>query len=104
VSSETWDFLRDKKPDVDWWHLIWFPHAIPKYAFVLWFAVQNQLTTGDRLLVWGFKGETLCGFCRHGVEGRDRLFFLSVVLVLVLDTHVCKDVLVWPVLMFGKMC
>jgi hypothetical protein len=75
VSSETWDFLRDKKPDVDWWHLIWFPHAIPKHAFVLWFAVQNRLTTGDRLLVWGFKGETLRDFCRHGVESRDRLSF-----------------------------
>jgi hypothetical protein len=28
----------------------------------------------------------------------------SVVLVLVFDTHVCKDDLVWPVLMFGRMC
>jgi hypothetical protein len=35
VSSDTWDFLMDKKPDVDWWHLIWFPHAILKQAFVL---------------------------------------------------------------------
>jgi hypothetical protein len=31
----------DKKPDVDRWHLIWFPHAILKQAFVLWLAMQN---------------------------------------------------------------
>jgi len=30
--------------------------------------------------------------------------FFRVVLVLVFGTHVCKGVLVWPVLMFGRMC
>jgi hypothetical protein len=30
--------------------------------------------------------------------------FFSVVLALVFGTHVCKDVLVWHVLLFGKMC
>jgi hypothetical protein len=50
VSSDTWDFLRDKKLDVDWWHLNWYPHAISKHALVLWLAVQNRLITGDRLL------------------------------------------------------
>jgi hypothetical protein len=105
VSSDTWDFLRDKKPDVDWWHLFWYPHVIPKHAFALWLAVQNRLTTGNQILVWSFRDETLCGFCKHGVESRDHLFFfLSVVLALVFGTHVFKDVLVWPILLFGKMC
>jgi hypothetical protein len=76
VSSDTWDFLRDKKPDVDWWHLIWYPHVIPKHAFALWLAVQNRLTTGNQILVWGFRDETLCGFCKHGVESRDHIFCL----------------------------
>jgi hypothetical protein len=30
--------------------------------------------------------------------------FFSVVLFLVFGTYVCKTVLVWPVLMFGRMC
>jgi hypothetical protein len=37
----------------------WFgiiKHAIPKQAFILWLAVNNRLTTGDRLLT-----------CWHGV-------------------------------------
>lgn len=74
VSSDTWNFFRNKRPEVEWWHLIWFPCAIPKHAFILWLAVQNRLTTNDRLLVWGFKGDTLCGFCRHGIESRNHLF------------------------------
>jgi len=74
VSFETWDFLRDKKAEVEWWHFIWFPCAIPKHAFILWLVVQNRLTS-DRLLVWGFNGHPLCGFCHHVVESRNHLFF-----------------------------
>jgi hypothetical protein len=88
VSSNTWDFLRDKKPDVDWWHLNWYSHAILKHAFVLWLAVQNGLTTGDRFLVWGFRGDTLCGFCSSRIW----------------HSCICKGVLVWPILMFDRMC
>jgi hypothetical protein len=50
VSSDTWNHLRKKKVEVDWWPLIWFPHAIPKQAFLMWLAVKNRLTTGDRHL------------------------------------------------------
>jgi hypothetical protein len=38
-------------------------------------AVQNRLTTGDHLLVWGFQEDINCGFCRLGVESKDHLFF-----------------------------
>lgn len=75
VSSETWDFLRDKKAKVEWWHLIWFPCAIPKHVFILWLTVQNQLTRSDRLLVWGFNGDPFCGFCHHVIESINHLFF-----------------------------
>jgi hypothetical protein len=75
VSSETWNFLRDKKAEVEWWHLIWFPYAIPKHAFILWLAVHNRLTTSNRLLLWGFNGDPLCGFCHHVIESRNHLFF-----------------------------
>jgi hypothetical protein len=33
------------------------------------------LSTGERLLKWGFKGDVLCVLCRSGVEGRDPMFF-----------------------------
>jgi hypothetical protein len=53
-SFDTWNALRDKQGYVDWWQLIWFPFIIPKYAFILWLAMKNALTTGDQLLRWGF--------------------------------------------------
>jgi hypothetical protein len=33
------------------------------------------LLTGDKMLSWGYQGETKCMFCRYGVEDRDHLFF-----------------------------
>jgi hypothetical protein len=75
VSSDTWNHLRKKKVEVDWWPLIWFPHAILKQAFLMWLAVKNRLTTGDRLLAWGYNGDTQCVFFRHGIESRNHLFF-----------------------------
>jgi hypothetical protein len=50
VSSETWNFLRDKKEEVDWRKMVWFPYAIPKHAFIVWLAVQDRLITGDRMV------------------------------------------------------
>jgi hypothetical protein len=50
VSSDTWNFLRKKKPEVEWWPLVWFPQAIPKHAFLLSLFMRNRLSTGDRLV------------------------------------------------------
>jgi hypothetical protein len=50
------------------------PFTIPKHAFFLWLAVRNSLSTGDRLLSWGYLGQTKCVFCRSFTECRDHLF------------------------------
>jgi hypothetical protein len=60
---------------VSWYSLIWRHHAIPKQALILWLAVNNRLTTGDRLFAWGFKGDTSCVFCKGMNECRDHIFF-----------------------------
>lgn len=75
VSSDTWEALRNKHAVVDWWPLVWFAYAIPKQAFVLWLAMRDSLTTGERLAGWGFIGDVLCLFCRNCLESRDHLFF-----------------------------
>lgn len=76
VSADTCDYSRKKKATVNWWPLVWHPHTILKHAFILWLAIQNRLTTGDRMLTWGFKGDINCVFYRNGTESRDHLFFL----------------------------
>jgi hypothetical protein len=51
-SAETYNHLRKKKNSVIWWPLVWHKYAIPKQAFILWLAMHNRLTTGDRMLTW----------------------------------------------------
>jgi hypothetical protein len=73
--AETWNHLRKKKEAVRWWLLVWHSFDISKQAFIIWLALLNRLTIGDRLLAWGFKGNVNCGFCNAGVESRNHIFF-----------------------------
>jgi hypothetical protein len=49
--------------------------AIPKQAFVVWLAIHNFLTTGDRLLKWCYKGDVQCVSYRNGLQS---IFFKCV--------------------------
>lgn len=75
VSAKTWEFMRKRKQKVNWWNIVWFPQAILKQAFILWLVILNRLTTGERLVTWGFQGDTQCLFCKNGMESCDYLFF-----------------------------
>lgn len=74
-SSDTWDALRKKQGCVEWWQLVWFPLRILKHSFILWLAMKIALTTGDKLLKWGYQVDTIRVFCRHVTEDRNHLFF-----------------------------
>jgi len=52
---------------------LWFGTLTP--SIILWLVFKNRLTTGDRMLAWGYKGDTTCVFCRNGIESRNHLFF-----------------------------
>jgi hypothetical protein len=92
INSETWNFLRRKKEVVGWWNLVWFSYAIPKQAFILWLAMHNRLSTGDRLLSWGYTGNIQCVFF-VGMQLRVEIIsFFPVVSVLESGKCVCSDV------------
>lgn len=74
-SADTWAAIRTKHNVVDWWHLVWFPLSIPRHRFILWLAIKNRLSTGDRLVAWGYNGVSSCSFCRSCIEPRDHMFF-----------------------------
>jgi hypothetical protein len=67
---------------------VWFPHAIPKHAFILWLAMQDRLLIGDHLIKWGYKGEVKCLFCHNQMESMEHLF-LNVVSVIEFESFVC---------------
>lgn len=33
-SVGTWNYMRNKKQEIRWWPLIWFPHTIPKQGII----------------------------------------------------------------------
>lgn len=72
-AGKTWEHIRTKKPTVDWSKIIWFSQGIPWYAFITWLAVQNRLSIGDKMWVWGINQG--CGLCGEPDETRDHLFF-----------------------------
>lgn len=73
--ADSWEAIRIKQNPVIWWRLVWFPMEIPKQVFILWLAARDGLSTGERLLRWGFDGAIMCVFCRGRIEGISHLFF-----------------------------
>jgi hypothetical protein len=59
--EDTWEVIRHRHRQVQWWKLIWFSLAIPRQAFFMWLAIRDSLTTGESLLKWVFGGNALCG-------------------------------------------
>ena len=55
--------------------MIWFPQAIRRHAFIVWFAIQDRLANQDKLLKWGLTNSVSCVFCRASVEDKNHLFF-----------------------------
>ncbi|XP_018458836.1 uncharacterized protein LOC108829736 [Raphanus sativus] len=48
-SASTLNYQRSKKNRVPWRKLVWFSQAVPRHSFMVWLALRNQLSTGDRM-------------------------------------------------------
>jgi hypothetical protein len=103
LSHETWDEIRLKNPTVDWWKVIWFPLAIPKHSLIMWLATKNCLTTGDRLIKWGYKGAVVCFFV--GVKWRlESISFLNVASAPESGEKVLQDAEFLNLMLFIMLC
>lgn len=74
-TKNTWQQIRIVSPGTDWYKGVWFSKATPKYSFIVWLAVHNRLSTGDRMANWNGGASSSCVFCDHPTETRDHLFF-----------------------------
>lgn len=54
---------------------MWFTHATPKQSFHIWTAIQDRLSTCDRIKKWNPSIDTTCILCRQHPETRNHLFF-----------------------------
>jgi hypothetical protein len=48
-----WEQLRIHYQMVEWHDIVWFKNVVPRHSFLLWMAVQQKLTTQDRLHRFG---------------------------------------------------
>jgi len=67
--------LRIHRQMVEWHDIVWFKNAIPRHSFLLWMAVQQKLTTQDRLHRFGIHGPNRCSLCLRNNEDHNHLFF-----------------------------
>ncbi|XP_048605414.1 uncharacterized protein LOC125582968 [Brassica napus] len=57
-SRRTWDQIRSRKATAFWSKTVWFTQGVPRFSFIVWLAVLNRLSTGDRMRVWGLQQGT----------------------------------------------
>ncbi|GJT77535.1 ribonuclease H-like domain-containing protein [Tanacetum coccineum] len=50
--KKVWEAIRPRGEEVDWYRMVWFPHCVPRHAFLLWLVMRNSLKTQDRLKQW----------------------------------------------------
>jgi len=70
-----WEQLRFHNQVVEWHDIVWFKNAVPRHSFLLWVAVQQKLTTQNRLHRFGIHGPNRCSLCLRNNEDHSHLFF-----------------------------
>lgn len=99
--TSAWNAIRSTYASKDWCKVVWFNKHVPRWAFILWLAMQDKLNTLDRLLVWGVVNEANCVLCSIGnIEDHNHLFFdcsysTAVRLDILMKNHVNRAPLVW---------
>lgn len=58
-----------------WYKGLWFSQGTPNFRFCSRLALQNRLTTGDRMVMWNQGINGSCVLCQQQLETRDHLFF-----------------------------
>jgi hypothetical protein len=60
---------------VEWHDVVWFKNVVPRHSFLLWMAIQQKLTTQDRLHRLGIHGPNRCSLYLRNNEDHNHLFF-----------------------------
>lgn len=76
TTKHTWEVVRHHGLKVQWAPLVWFSKIVPKWAFILWLACLNRLSTKERLRKWGMDVDSKCMLCSLSNETLQHLFFL----------------------------
>ena len=62
--QKAWNFFRSCRPIVSWHSIVWYPKPISRHSFILWLAVQERLSTQNKLLNYGVTISFMCVLSR----------------------------------------
>nr|GEV51067.1 hypothetical protein [Tanacetum cinerariifolium] len=51
-ACSAWEALRPRGNEVNWFHIVWFSHCIPRHAFHVWLLMRRCPKTQDLLRPW----------------------------------------------------
>lgn len=74
-SNNTWQLIRKEYVKQGWSKGVWFKYDTPKYSFHVWTAMQDRLSTCDRILKWNPAIDPTCVLCEQEMETRNHLFY-----------------------------
>ncbi|GJV75755.1 reverse transcriptase domain, reverse transcriptase zinc-binding domain protein [Tanacetum coccineum] len=77
---EAWNTIREHANEVDWFHLVWSHHSIPRHAIHVWLIMRRRLKTHDRMRQWDVGPDIdlnllRCSLCKAQPDSHDHLFF-----------------------------
>ncbi|XP_056843083.1 uncharacterized protein LOC108808148 [Raphanus sativus] len=52
IASNTWQQIRQRKDEVQWSKIVWFPQGVPRFSFITWLVFRDRLSTGHRTSRW----------------------------------------------------
>ncbi|XP_074288721.1 uncharacterized protein LOC141613878 [Silene latifolia] len=79
-----YDWLRDKKLQIDWHKAVWCNMALPKHSFIAWLISNRALQLKDKLARLQISQDDLCCLCQSAFETHQHLSE---------DCHFCKSLL-----------
>ncbi|GJV92605.1 RNA-directed DNA polymerase, eukaryota, reverse transcriptase zinc-binding domain protein [Tanacetum coccineum] len=74
-TKQVWTDFRENNGKVEWYHVILFSQFQPKHAFLLWLAINERLSTQDRLARWNCQANADCPLCKKEKDSHAHLFF-----------------------------
>ncbi|PWA82932.1 reverse transcriptase domain, Reverse transcriptase zinc-binding domain protein [Artemisia annua] len=73
--GSVWKDWKEEGQKVMWSSFVWFSQCIPKHSFILWLAINDRLSTQERLLRWYPERQMTCTFCGNEPDSIKHLFF-----------------------------
>ncbi|GJW39228.1 RNA-directed DNA polymerase, eukaryota, reverse transcriptase zinc-binding domain protein [Tanacetum coccineum] len=61
--GSVWEKIKERKPEISWHKVVWYPQCNPRHAFIVWLAMHKRLATQDMIMAWNKSTDLKCPLC-----------------------------------------